>query len=138
MSAIVRRGDRWCVRSADTDHVTDAVIVTVPIGVLQSGTIEFDPPLPLPVRGALDRIGCGPVTKVFFSFDSAFWAPRRAFWIAADPPAVFELWVDVSAVRGAPTLCAFAVGDHAARVEQMTEDDLLATGWTALRSATWG
>ena len=123
------------MRTSDAELVADAVIVTVPVGVLHADAIEFDPPLPADVRDALGRIGAGRVTKAFFAFDSAFWAPRRAFWIADDPPPLFELWVDVSAVRGAPTLCAFAVGDGAVRVERMTEDELLAAGWATLRSA---
>jgi monoamine oxidase len=134
--AIVRHGDGWCVRTLDRDLTADAVVVTVPVGVLKDDAIAFDPLLPRPLRDALSRIGAGLVTKAFFAFDTAYWAPRPAFWIASDPPALFELWVDVSAVRGAPTLCAFAVGGGALAVEQMSEDELLDAGWATLQSAT--
>jgi monoamine oxidase/GNAT superfamily N-acetyltransferase len=134
--SITRRGESWCVSTDGRDVVADAVVVTVPLGALKAGAIELQPPLPPRTLAAMDRIGAGLVTKAFFSFDNAFWAPRRAIWIAAEPPAVFELWVDVSAVRGAPTLCAFAVGDDARRVEQMSDDELLDAAWTTLLSAT--
>jgi monoamine oxidase len=55
-----------------------AVIVTVPIGVLQAplgepGAIAFDPPLPQPVRRAIDAIVMGPVLKVVLRFERPFW-----------------------------------------------------------------
>jgi monoamine oxidase/GNAT superfamily N-acetyltransferase len=133
--AITRCADSWCVTTDRRELIADAVVVTAALGVLKAGAIQFDPPLPRPTLTAMDRIGAGLVTKAFFSFDRAFWSPRRAFWIAADPPATFELWVDVSSVRGAPTLCAFAVGEAAIAVEQMSEDELLETGRATLRAA---
>ena len=37
----------------------DRVIVTVPLGVLKAGSIEFDPPLPLSMRSAINSVGFG-------------------------------------------------------------------------------
>lgn len=42
----------------------DEVIVTAPLGVLKSDTIDFDPPLPGWKQGALDRMGFGLLNKV--------------------------------------------------------------------------
>ena len=107
------------------------------VGWLSTGlyAVMFDPRLPAPFQDALRRIGFGRVAKAFFTFDDAYWRPRPAFWLAADPPNCFELWVDVSTLRGAPTLCAFAVGDQAEAVENLTEDELLELAWAELRSA---
>ncbi len=41
-----------------------AVIVTVPIRILQDNVISFNPPLPAPKQGALQRIKMGNVIKV--------------------------------------------------------------------------
>ncbi len=103
-------------------HAADAVIVTVPIVVLHRQLIGFDPPLADGVVAALQRIGCGPVAKVFATFDTAFWSPQRAFWVVDETRPPLELFVDVSALAGVPALCGFAVGEHAAAVEAMTED----------------
>jgi len=100
-------------------HHSAAVIVTVALPVLQHDGIAFDPPLPVD----LSRLGCGPVAKAFFSFDEAFWAPHRAFWVAAPHRRAFELFVDVSSAAGRPALCAFSSGRFAAEVETMTEDE---------------
>lgn len=42
----------------------DEVVVTAPLGVLKSDTIDFDPPLPSWKQGALDRMGFGLLNKV--------------------------------------------------------------------------
>ena len=62
------------------------------------------------------------MAKVFATFDEAFWAPHRAFWIVAEERRAFELFIDVSAAAGRPALCAFSCGRFAAEVESMTED----------------
>jgi monoamine oxidase len=41
-----------------------AAIITVPVGVLKSGTIRFVPELPPETQGALDGIGMGALTKI--------------------------------------------------------------------------
>lgn len=128
--------DPATVDPATVDPVTvDAVVVTVPIGVLQAGTIAFSPPLPPPVVAAAQRIGAGRVAKVVATFDDAFWAPHRAFYVVAEPPEPLTLWVDVSAVGGRPLLCAFATGDAAVAVEALDEDALCALVDGVLRRA---
>jgi monoamine oxidase len=55
----------------------DAVIVTVPVGVLQRsegmGAIAFDPGLPAPTQEALDKLVMGNVMKVVMQFHEPFW-----------------------------------------------------------------
>lgn len=113
----------------------DAVIVAVPVGVLRAGVIAFDPPLPLELTAAMARIGTGAVAKVFVAYEQAFWKPLGAFWVARDPPAPAELFVDVSALAGRPVLCGFAVGEHARAVEAKTEAELAAMVDATLREA---
>jgi len=112
-----------------------AVVVTVPSAALAAERITFDPPLPERVRHALGGVGAGPVAKVFFRFDTAFWAPRPAFWVADAEPVTFGLWVDVSVLAGAPTLCAFAVGADAVWAETAGEDERCRRADTLLRAA---
>ena len=53
----------------------DKVIITVPLGVLQKGTIRFTPSLPYHLQ-AFSNIGFGGVIKFFFEFKHAFWEDR--------------------------------------------------------------
>lgn len=59
-------GDGW---SESGSHV----VVTVPLGVLKSGTIEFDPPLPPQRRTLVDRTGFANLEKVIVAFAEPFW-----------------------------------------------------------------
>ncbi len=120
---IRRAAADWEVEAPGGSERADAVVVTVAVPVLQAGRIEFDPPLPRPVVESLRRIGAGPVAKVFATFDRRWWPADRAFWVAADPPGAFEVFVDATRFVGRPALSAFAVGDVARRVERMSDDD---------------
>lgn len=51
----------------------DYAIVTLPLGVLKKGSVEFDPQLPDWKKGAIDRLGVGTLNKAYFLFDKAFW-----------------------------------------------------------------
>jgi monoamine oxidase len=42
----------------------EAVLVTVPLGVLKENAIIFDPPLPEEKQSAIDRLGFGNLNKV--------------------------------------------------------------------------
>ena len=101
----------------------DAIICATPLPPLETGRIVFDPPIPDAICSSMSRIGCGPIAKVVTTFDAPFWAPHRAFSLTGAEPQPLEFFVDVSTAVGQPTLCGFAVGEHAASMEAMTEDE---------------
>lgn len=53
----------------------DQVVLTAPLGVLKTDTIDFDPPLPPWKRAAIDRMGFGLLNKVC-DFDTQLLEPR--------------------------------------------------------------
>jgi monoamine oxidase len=55
----------------------DAVVVSVPIGVLQKGSISFSPPLPEWKTEAFTRIGMGKLNKVRFSRPQSMKIPNH-------------------------------------------------------------
>lgn len=66
-----------------TEVFGSAVIVTVPLGVLQRGYIAFDPPLPKPKDEAIKRIGFGALDKVALLFERPPWKQGE------EPPHLF-------------------------------------------------
>lgn len=52
----------------------DAVISTLPLGVLRQELVAFEPPLPEDMRTAIAQFGYGALGKVFFEFDDVFWS----------------------------------------------------------------
>jgi monoamine oxidase len=57
----------------DASHV----IMTFPVGVLSSGAIRLDPPLPAMHRDAISRIASGPVVKVVLNFGEPWWEDAK-------------------------------------------------------------
>jgi polyamine oxidase len=66
---VIVTGDSW---SESGSHV----VVTVSLGVLQAGAVEFVPPLPPERRAVVDRTGFGTLEKVVLAFAEPFWRDR--------------------------------------------------------------
>jgi polyamine oxidase len=128
-------GSSWRAGTAEREHEGEAVVVTVPIGVLKGGRVAFDPPLPNRITAALSRLGAGVVTKAFFTFDAPFWGERWSFSTVADSRPPFELWVDVSRLAGIPTLCAFATHTRAREIEGLAEHALCELAYQTLSAS---
>lgn len=68
-------------------YTAHKVIVTVPLGILQQGTIAFSPALP-DYMAAAAKIGWGTVIKTVLEFSSPFWekhAPQAGFIFGEAP-----------------------------------------------------
>ena len=87
-------------------------VVTLPLGVLQSGAVRFIPNLGRK-QFALSRLASGPVIRVAMVFQSRFWDPKVAFYHA--PQAPFPTFWTPLPMR-APLLTAWAGGPKAARL----------------------
>jgi monoamine oxidase len=74
------------------------VIVTLPLGVLKAGSVDFDPPLPERKQKAIRRLGMGALTKVVLWFDSPFWPQNQYVFghMARDiqdaPTSIINVW----------------------------------------------
>lgn len=55
------------------------IFVSAPLGVLKSGAIQFDPPLPTTHTKALDKLGVGNMNKVYVSFRYRFWGDKTGW-----------------------------------------------------------
>jgi len=106
----------WIV---DGEHRADAVIVTVPITALANGRIAFTPALPPDVETAIASLGSGPITKLFATFDTAWWPSDRLIHLVGTEE--LRTLIDVTTAAGRPTLVGFALGDAAGAVEQLSE-----------------
>jgi monoamine oxidase len=66
----------------------DAAVITLPLGVLKAGAVEFQPPLD-DKREAIEQLRFGNVIKVIFEFSGRWW-PEFGFIVA--PDEVFPTW----------------------------------------------
>ena len=66
-------GVRVHTRGGGEGLQADAVLITVPLGVLKAGAVKFAPPLPIWKKEATTRLGFGPIEKVVLLFSRRFW-----------------------------------------------------------------
>ncbi|KAG7372297.1 amine oxidase [Nitzschia inconspicua] len=74
----------------------DYCVCTVPLGVLQQGRIQFDPPLPTHRLGAIQAMGMGLLNKIVLKFDECFWGDLKQFGMAHDDPTQVKTFYDCS------------------------------------------
>jgi monoamine oxidase len=100
-------------RTADGETFTGAACVsTLPHGILVSGAVTFDPPLPAARAAAIAKIRTGPVVKVLLRFDHRFW-PRRMAQLVCGRGPVTLYWPPSYPLDGPPVLTAYATGIRA-------------------------
>lgn len=80
VSAILRHRDRIDVVTNRGVYSGNVAVVCLPVGVLQSGEVQFDPPLSRDKTVAIDSINAGTATKLVLCFRRArrgttFWPP---------------------------------------------------------------
>jgi monoamine oxidase len=116
----------------------DAVIVTVPVGVLAAGAIEFDPPLPDSHRAALSRLGMGRVEKVILRFGRRFWPSHPAGYFRVHGPAdtCISEWLDATPADGRPTLVGLFAGNWLDELWSGPDATIAARAATVITNAT--
>lgn len=86
-------------------------VVTLPLAVLQSGAVAFDPPLPGKQQQAIAALNMAPAMKLILRFEEPLWDRDMTFLTARDP---IPVWWTIR--PGAPLLTGFITGPRAARL----------------------
>ena len=110
----------------------DRVILTVPLGVLQTAAIEFSPALPFAHRGAIAALGMGVLDKVWLRFDEPFWDTEARLWTIVGEDADFPVWVNMMPLTGEPILMGVVAAENATRLSELDDDEFLSAALTAL------
>lgn len=106
----LRDPDRVAVETTAGRWRAGKVILTVPLGVLKSGALRFDPPLPAGHATAVDRIGMGHFEKLVLRFENAFWDDVDQIQVLGTPGQPFTGWYNLHRVTGQPVLMALNGG----------------------------
>lgn len=112
----------------------DRAVVTVPVGVLKSGALHFEPQLPVSHTDALDGLEMNDFEKVFLRFDTAFW-DADLYAIRQQGPAGlwWHSWYDLTRLHGEPTLLTFAAGPCAEAIRDWTDEQVVESVMESLR-----
>lgn len=128
-----------CVRGqAGFDQTFDAVIVTVPLGVLKKGLITFDPPLPTDKQKAINKLGMGVLDKLYLKYDSVFW-DSDVTWIATPenglPQGQFNQWLNLYPYINEPVIMAFNGAETARDLAELSDQGILERAIQTLSAA---
>lgn len=131
VEAINRSIQRVIVETDQGPYEADTCIITIPIGVLQSGAVRFNPGLPPKVQDALGRLGQGAVNKVILRFPERFWpAGTTIFGRATGDRRTTSEFYALDASHGVPILIWFLKGNLSRAMESW--DD--AAVWQAAKA----
>ncbi len=123
------------VRSNQGEFSADRVVVTLPIGVLKSGQVNFEPPLPQTKQQAISAIGSGLLNKLFLRFPYPFWDTNTEIinWISQEHGRWNE-WLNVAFYIDKPVLLGFNAADYAKKTEGWSDEEIIEDAMAVLRT----
>jgi monoamine oxidase len=115
------------------------VVVTVPLGVLKAGTIQFTPALPRSKLNAISKMGMGLLNKLIMRWSAKAtlpW-PSNTEWLQKNcARRAARQWTEFfneQAISGRKILVSFTAGTWATRAEGLTESQATAEAMASLR-----
>jgi len=113
----------------------ERAIVTLPLGVLKAGRVQFTPELPERKRGAIARLAMGVVNKLVLGFPRRFWPAQPHFlgYAARDGSGELAQIVNLYASTGQNALAIHYAGRRAKELEQQPEEAAVAAAVRILR-----
>ena len=140
LGCVVRRviSDRSTVRIETSlgEFSAEAALVTLPLGVLKSGDVAFEPPLCARKTQAIAHLGFGNLAKVALFFERPFW-PLEQYVFGLVPGAdqrplqVLNLWK----THRLPCLVVVVGGLLGRGIEEGSDDEARRLAIEALRAA---
>ena len=115
--------------------VGDDVIVTVPLWVLQKGSITFEPTLPTAKQQAVQHLKMGNLHKTFLTFDTPFWDNVTTIGIMRSNGTKWGEFINLMPATGKPTLLALHGGTDATSLEGLSEAAIGQRAYEVLKSA---
>lgn len=117
------------------DFEAGEVIVTLPLGVLKTGSVPFAAGLPPAKAAAIRGLGVGVLNKCYLRFPETFWADTD--WLGYVPPpdryGQWAQWINVARPTGRPVLLGFNAADFGRTIEAWTDAQIVEGAMSTLR-----
>ena len=112
----------------------DQAVVTLPLGVLKAGGINFSPGLPSEKIGAIERLEMGLLNKLILKFPYIFWPETTAFLgFSEDVLGENSVFLNLVPEYQQPVLLGFSGAGAAQNIEAMTDREITARAMLKLR-----
>lgn len=114
------------VTTQSQSYTADRVLVTVPLGVLQSKDIRWTPALPPRKLDALHALGMGTLNKVILVYPRIFWPKQTLFFgLESRQRHGIPLLLNMAQYTKSPALMAVTGGDYARYLEHKTDAEMV-------------
>jgi monoamine oxidase len=133
-------GVRWSNKGVEvaTEKETiaaDRVLVTLPLGVLKSGSVQFAPALPAQKLQAIQALGVGAAHRVLLRFERCFWRDdNQLLGYASEELGRFIEWWNYAALAGSPILSFWSHGNAARQLDKAGPQAALEEAMKSLRA----
>ncbi|CAN6455277.1 unnamed protein product [Victoria cruziana] len=111
----------------------DAAIITVPLGVLKSNVIKFEPKLPEWKEAAIADLGVGIENKIILRFEKVFWPSVEFLGVVA--PSTYECgyFLNLHKATGYPVLVYMPAGRLADDIEKLSDEAAASFAFSQLK-----
>jgi monoamine oxidase len=114
------------VKTENTSFNADAVLITVPLGVLKKNSIQFTPPLSGKKQEAIHRVGMGIFNITAIKFPRVFWPKEpHAFFFAQLDALSIPVFFNLYHFHKQPILLGYSGGERAKRLEKLSDIELV-------------
>lgn len=124
------------VRTGSETFQADHVVVTLPLGVLNSAAVQFDPALPADKLTAIDSLGMGVFDKCYLRFPEVFWPDTDWMTYVPGPEhyGEWEQWLNLARATGQPILLGFNAAGFGRALEKLGDSEIVAGAMRTLRT----
>ncbi|KAL3646174.1 Polyamine oxidase 2 [Castilleja foliolosa] len=102
--------------------IADAAVIAIPLGVLKSNRIEFEPRLPEWKEEAINDLGVGIENKIVLNFDNVFWPNVEFVGVVAETSYGCSYFLNLHKATGHPVLVYMPAGKLARDIEKMSDE----------------
>ncbi|MGQ0637968.1 MAG: flavin monoamine oxidase family protein [Nitrososphaerota archaeon] len=123
------------VSTIDDTFIGKIALCTVPLGVLEKGSIEFSPPLPQRKLTAIENLEMGVLNKVYLQFPEVFWEKDTELigYIGKEKGHWAEFY-NMYYYIDEPILLGFNAAEYGREVEKFSDKEIIADVMTVLKT----
>ncbi|KAG8373080.1 hypothetical protein BUALT_Bualt12G0133500 [Buddleja alternifolia] len=134
VTEIVRRNNGVKVTVEDgKTFVADAAVIAIPLGVLKSKCIKFEPRLPEWKEAAINDLGVGIENKIILHFDNVFWPNVEFLGVVAETSYECSYFLNLHKATGHSVLVYMPSGKLARDIEKMSDEAAANFAFTQLK-----
>lgn len=113
--------------------MADAAVIAIPLGVLKSKIIKFEPKLPDWKEAAISDLGVGIENKIALHFEKVFWPNVEFLGVVAETSYECSYFLNLHKATGHPVLVYMPAGQLAKDIEKMSDEEAANFAYTQLK-----